>query len=55
MDMTINKYKFLTSTCWDEKNQTLTIDMAKDIHTGRYRLGLNSIFVEDTNRFEHNK
>ena len=51
MDMTLNEFKFLTSTCWNEKYQPLTIDMTKDKYTGRYRLGLNSIFVPNTNPF----
>ena len=48
MDMTLNEFKNLTSTCWIEKYQSLTIDMARDKCIGRYRLGLNSIFVPDT-------
>ena len=51
MDMTLNEFELLTSTCWNEKNQPLTIDMTKDKYTGRYRLGLNSIFVPDTSPF----
>ena len=43
--MTLNELKFLTSTCSDKKYQPLTIDMTKNKYTGRYRLGLNSIFV----------
>ena len=39
MDMTLNEFKFLTSTCWSEKYQLLTIDMTKDKYTSRYRLG----------------
>ena len=45
MDMTLDEFKYLTSSCWNEKHQPLTIDMTKDKHQGRYRLGLNSIFV----------
>ena len=45
------KITFLYSTCWNEKYQFLTIDMTKDVYTGRYRLGLTSIFVPDTNAF----
>ena len=45
MDMTLNEFKYLTSTCWNEKYEPLTIDMTKDRYQGRYRLGLNSIFV----------
>ena len=51
MDMTLNEFKLLTSTCWNEKYQALTIDMTKDKYTGRYRLGLNSIFVPDNSPF----
>ena len=51
MDMTLNEFKLLTSTCWNEKYIPLTIDMTKDKYTGRYRLGLSSIFVRDTSPF----
>ena len=51
MDMNLNEFKYLTSTCWNEKYQPLTIDMTKDKHPGRYRLGLNSIFVPNTSPF----
>ena len=51
MDMTLNEFNLLTSTCWNKKFQPLTIDMTKDKYTGRYRLGLNSIFVPDTTPF----
>ena len=47
-DMTLNEYKFLTSTCWNKNYQPLSIDMTKDRYQGRYRLGLNIIFVPDT-------
>ena len=30
IDMTLNEFKLLTSTCWNEKYQPLTIDMTKD-------------------------
>ena len=49
MDMTLNEFKLLTSTCWNKNYQPLTIDMTKDKFTGRYRLGLNSIIVPDSN------
>ena len=39
--MTVNDSKYLTSTCWNERHQPLTIDMTKDKNTGRYRLGLS--------------
>ena len=45
MDMAPIEFKLLTSTCGNEIYQPLTIDMTKDKYTGRYRLGLNSIFV----------
>ena len=48
MDMNLNEFKYLCSTCWYERYQPLTIDMTKDRYQGRYRLGLNSIFVPDT-------
>ena len=51
MDMTLNEFRLLTSTCWNEKYQPLTIDMTKDKYTGRYRLGLNSKFVPDSSPF----
>ena len=51
MDMTLDELKYLTSTCWSESYQPLTIDMTKDKYTGRYRLGLNSIFVPDSSPF----
>ena len=50
-DMTLNEFKILTSTCWNEKYLPLTIDMTRDKCTGRYRLGLNSIFVPETSPF----
>ena len=51
MDMTLDEFKYLTSTCWNTNYQPLTIDMTKDKHTGRYRLGLSSIFVPNSNPF----
>ena len=51
MEMTLNEFKLLTSTCWNEKYQPLTIDMTKDKFCGRYRLGLTSIFVPNTTPF----
>ena len=39
MEMTLDESKYLTSTCWNEKYQPLTIDMTKDKNQGRYRLG----------------
>ena len=51
MDMTLDEFKYLTSICWKKSYQPLTINMTKDKYTGRYRLGLNSIFVPDTSPF----
>ena len=51
MDMTLNDFILLTSTCWKEKYQPLTFDMPKDRYQGRYRLGLTSIFVPDSSPF----
>ena len=51
MDMTLVEFKYLTSICWNEKYQPLTIDMTKDKYTGKYRLGLNNIFVPDSSPF----
>ena len=48
MDMTLNEFKLLTTTGWNKNYQPLTIDMTKDKYTGRYRLGLNSIFVPNS-------
>ena len=52
MDITLVELKYLTSTCWNEHYQRLTIDMTKDKYTGRFRLGLNSLFVPNTSLFE---
>ena len=51
MDVTLDEFKYLTSTCWNKNYQPITIDMTKDKYTGRYRLGLNSIFVPDGSPF----
>ena len=51
MDMKFNEFKYLTSTCSNEKYQPLAIDMTKDKYTGRYRLGLNLIFVPESSPF----
>ena len=52
IDLTLDEFKYLTSTCWNENYQPLTIDMTKDKYTGRYRLGLNSIFVPNSSPFQ---
>ena len=46
--MTLNEFKYLTSTYWNEKYHPPTFDMTKDKYQGRYRLGLNSIFFSDS-------
>ena len=51
MDKTLNEFKNFTNICWNEKYQPFTIDMTKDKFCGRYRLGLNSIFVPDSSPF----
>ena len=50
-DVTLDEFKYLTSTCWDKNYQPLTIDMTGDKYTGRYRLGLNSIVVPNSSPF----
>ena len=52
MDRALNEIKNLTSICWDKKDQSLTIDLSRDKYTGRYRLGLFSVFVPDTTPFQ---
>ena len=51
MDMTLNEFKLLPSTCWNEKYQPLTIDMTKDKNMGRYRLGIKRTIVLDNSPF----
>ena len=51
VDMTLNEFIYLTGTCWNEKHQPLTIGMTKYKYTGRYRLGLISIFVPESSAF----
>ena len=51
MDKTLDEFKYLTSTCWNQNYQPLTFDMTKDKYTGRIRLGLNSIVVPDSSPF----
>ena len=52
MDMTLKEFKLLTSTCWNKNYQPLTTDLTKDKYTGRYRFGLNSIFVPNSSPFD---
>ena len=51
MDMTLYEFKKFTNIWWNEKYCPLTIDMTKDISCGRYRLGLNSIFLPNSSPF----
>ena len=51
MDVTLKEFKFLTSTCWIEKYQPLTMDMTKDRYQGRYRLGYNSKLLPNSSPF----
>ena len=37
--MTLNEFKLLSSTCWNEKYQPLTIGITKNGYDGRYRIG----------------
>ena len=48
MKKTLKELILLTSTCWIDKYQPLTIHMFRDKYCGRCRLGLNSIFVPDS-------
>ena len=52
MDMTLNEYKYLTSSCWIEKHQRLIINMTEEKYAGCYRIGLNFLFVPNTNNFK---
>ena len=45
MDNALKEFKFLTSTCWNEKYQPINIEKTNDKHTGRYRVGQKSLFV----------
>ena len=49
MYMTHNEFKNLTSIYWKVKYKPPTVDMTKEKDTGRYRLGLNFLFVPSTN------
>ena len=51
MDMILDEFKYKNITCWNEQYMLLTIDMTKDKNIGRYRLGLNSVFVPDSSPF----
>ena len=55
MDMILNECKFLTSTCWDKKNQPLLIDITKDSYQGGCRLGLNIYPFQIAILFNHFK
>ena len=51
IDMVPNGFNLITSTCWTDKCLPLTTDMTKEKNNRRYRLGLSSLFVPDTNPF----
>ena len=51
MNMTLDEFKYLTSTCWNEQYQPLIIDMTKNEYDGRDRLGFKSIFLPDSSPF----
>ena len=51
MDMTINEFKGLGNFCWQTSFQPLTIDMMRDKYCGRYRVGLDTIFVPKSDPF----
>ena len=51
VDMTLSEFQNLTNAGWNEKYQPITIDMTKDNFTGRYRVGINSTFVQDSSSF----
>ena len=40
-----------TSSCWNGKYQLVAIDMTKVKYIGRYRSGLNSIYVPISSPF----
>ena len=42
MDMTLNEFKYLTSTCWNEKNEPLTINLTKDKISRTISFGIQS-------------
>ena len=51
----INENEILTDGCWNQRYQPLSIDVTNVVYTGRYRIGLNSIFVSDSPLFSvHN-
>ena len=51
MEMTLNEFNFLTSTCWNEIFQPVSIDLTKDKYQEKYRLGLKSIFATGSSLF----
>ena len=51
MDMSSKEFKYLPNACWDKKYQPLPIDLTIDKFQGRHRLGLNSMFIPDSNAF----
>ena len=53
-DLTLDEFRFLTSTCWDKKYPPLPFDKTKYIHKDRYQLGLNSLFAPNISLFFNN-
>ena len=51
MEVTLDEFKYLTITCWNEQYQPLSIDNTKDKYTCRYRLGSNSLFLPNSSPF----
>ena len=51
MEMIIDEFKLLCNICWQTKFQPLTIDMSKGKEVGKYKLGLDSIFVPKSDPF----
>ena len=49
--MTLNEFRYLTSTSWDEKYQIRTNGMSKGSYTRRHRLRLRCLSVPDAHPF----
>ena len=50
-DMTLNELRILTSTCWNEKYQVLTIEMLNAYILADFFLGPGSLFIPHTKSF----
>ena len=51
IDITLIEFRVSKSTGLNEKNQTLTIDIAKVKYAGRFGLRLNNVYVSDSSLF----